>query len=308
MVDEVNVTVFGDLGKPAKELIERISNAIGIVYYPYNQRRIARADAEVNEIKALAQQQISRLNDTDSMEKLIGRTQSRVDFGNIRDQINIESVLEKTLPLLNEESNPSQLDDDWMKVFFDRCASISDGEVQGIWARLLASEAGKVGSYSIRTLRLLSELSKDEQQKFQEVCQFTWIINGIPHLIISDSNDNIYHEHFYPKLLILESSGLIKINDVANTFYKVDPSDRNNLTQGIFIRHVDELFTIRNVEKTINIGMDIPLGMAFFTPVGKELLQLVKRESIPDFIEHSLDFWSDFQITGVTEINVNNFK
>ena len=37
MVDEVNVTVFGDLGKPAKELIERISNAIGIVFYPYNQ-------------------------------------------------------------------------------------------------------------------------------------------------------------------------------------------------------------------------------------------------------------------------------
>jgi|TARA_B110000977_G_scaffold21845_1_gene26215 hypothetical protein len=48
--------------------------------------------------------------------------------------------------------------------------------------------------------------------------------------------------------------------------------------------------------------------MASFTPVGKELLQLVKRESIHGFIEHSLGFWSEFHITEVTESQVNTFE
>ncbi len=50
---------LGELAEPAKVLIERVSDAIGGIFKPYQIKRVAKAEAEAEKIKAVAQIEIS---------------------------------------------------------------------------------------------------------------------------------------------------------------------------------------------------------------------------------------------------------
>ena len=50
MSDNKSLINFGDIGKPATLLIEKISNAIGVIYEPRRIRNKARAEIEVKKI------------------------------------------------------------------------------------------------------------------------------------------------------------------------------------------------------------------------------------------------------------------
>ncbi len=45
---------LGDLSKPASILIEKISNAVGILYEPHRIRKKAEGEVDAEKIKALA--------------------------------------------------------------------------------------------------------------------------------------------------------------------------------------------------------------------------------------------------------------
>jgi Protein of unknown function (DUF2806) len=50
------------------------------------------------------------------------------------------------------------VNDDWITNFFDKCRIVSDEEMQQIWAKVLAVEANKPGTYSKRTVNFLSSV------------------------------------------------------------------------------------------------------------------------------------------------------
>lgn len=77
-----SIVNFGDWSKTAVVLIEKISDAIGEYYKPYQMRRIALAEADVEEIKALSQIKVTELNQ---------RALQRLVFEESKKQNNIES-------------------------------------------------------------------------------------------------------------------------------------------------------------------------------------------------------------------------
>jgi hypothetical protein len=52
---------LGDLSKPANTLVEKISDAIGGIFRPYQIRRIAQAEAEADKIRAISQEIVPSL-------------------------------------------------------------------------------------------------------------------------------------------------------------------------------------------------------------------------------------------------------
>jgi hypothetical protein len=81
-------------------------------------------------------------------------------------QRNIEAITQQALPLLNEESDPRNVDNDWIANFFDKSRIVSDNEMQILWARILAGEANAPGQYSKRSVNLLSSFDKRDAQLF----------------------------------------------------------------------------------------------------------------------------------------------
>ena len=94
-----------ELTKPATVLIEKISDAVGGIFLPYQIIRVAKAEAEADRIHADSQIQITDIH---------RRAMHRFLEEEARKQINIESITKQALPLLEEQSKPQNMQEDWI--------------------------------------------------------------------------------------------------------------------------------------------------------------------------------------------------
>src|ERR1051325_1274205 len=159
---------ISDLTKPATVLIEKISDAIGGIFKPYQMVRVAKAEVAAEQIRAESQIQITDLHRR-AMHRFLEEEAGK--------QSNIEEITNKALPLLKETSSPQDVEDDWITNFFDKCRIISDGEMQKLWSRVLASEANNPGAFAKRTVNLLADLDKSDAELFTRLCGFVWTVD-----------------------------------------------------------------------------------------------------------------------------------
>ena len=173
---------LGGLTKPADTLIKKVSNAVGGLFAPYQRKRIVKAEAEAELIKANSEIQIADLH---------RRAMHRFIEEEAQHQKNMEDVTAKALPQLDEQTNPDSMENDWIVNFFDKSRIVSDNEMQDLWSRILAGEANAPGTYTKRTVNFLSDLDKAEADLFTKLCGFVWMFGGLNPLVL-DGTAEIY--------------------------------------------------------------------------------------------------------------------
>ena len=179
------LTNVGDLAKPFDTLVKKIAKGVGTLYEPRRIKNVAKAEAEAEKIKAA-----SEIERTD----LHRRAEQRRIEEEAKHQKNMEDITAKAAPHLNEDANPDAMDDDWVANLFDKCRIVSDDEMQSLWARVLAGEANTPGTYSKRTVNLLSDFDKSDADSFTKLCGFGWIIRNVVPLVF-DIQADIYNKH-----------------------------------------------------------------------------------------------------------------
>lgn len=106
----------------------------------------------------------------------------------IRKQANKEAIARKTVKhLRNEpsgEENPSMPEEDWFNMFEQYAEHASSEKFQEIWARVLAGEIRKPRSFSLRTLRFISELDQEVailvEKCFTAIVAGSYMVNSSP--------------------------------------------------------------------------------------------------------------------------------
>src|SRR5690606_25427708 len=94
--------------------------------------------------------------------------------------------------LRNEQSVTDEpLDEDWKTRFFNIAEDISNEEMQSLWGKILAGEIKQPKSYSLRTLELLKNLSKEEAEVFTKFAQ----------LRITTANNNVIYNEDHGEFL-----------------------------------------------------------------------------------------------------------
>jgi hypothetical protein len=194
---------LGKLAKPAKVLIEKISDAIGGIFKPYQIRRVAQAEAEAEKIKAVARIEITELEQ---------RAMIRFLAEEAKKQSNIENITRIALEDVDEKARPQEMEDDWISNFFDKCRLISDEEMQSLWAKVLAGEANTPGKFSKRTVNFLSSIDKSDAILFSKLCGFGMFMGEVVPLIF-DYNKEIYTSNGieYADLKHLDEIGLLTV-------------------------------------------------------------------------------------------------
>ena len=71
-------------------------------------------------------------------------------------------MVAQAIPELEGDAKPDEIDNDWMTRFFEASKLVSDKEMQSLWARLLAGEANKSGTFSKRTIDQVPNLEKSD--------------------------------------------------------------------------------------------------------------------------------------------------
>ncbi len=123
MSDSNSVINFGDLAKPATVLIEKVSNAVGVLYEPRRIRKKAEAEAEAEKIKALAGIELNEIQQR-GIERFVQQE--------ARKQANVESITAQAASQLDASAKTENLEEDWIAHFFDKCDKVSDEDMQSL--------------------------------------------------------------------------------------------------------------------------------------------------------------------------------
>lgn len=257
----------------AKALIEKIAEGIGGHFKPYQIKRVAKAEAEAEIIRAKAQIKIDELQRR-AVARFIAEEAKKQDI--------IENITRKAIPLLSESANPKEMEDDWVTNFFDKCRIISDDEMQVLWAKVLAGEANYPGSFSKRTVNCLASLDKKDAESFTSLCRFTWNIGFLCPLIL-EYEAKIYVEYGvgFNTLKHLEDIELINLESVA--LFKMHKQPRV-----VVIEYYGSQLKIVFKKPDDN---DFVIGHAVFTKTGEQLARICGAEPIDGFVDYAIEQW-----------------
>jgi hypothetical protein len=265
---------LGDLAKPATVLIEKISDAVGTLFRPRQIKRIARAEAEAAKITAVAEVEVTEIQQR-GLVRLIEQEG--------RYQDNFENVVAHALPELRDDAEPRNIDDDWLTKFFEESKLVSDTEMQTLWGRILAGEANRVGMFSKRTLQLVSNLSKDDAELFTNLMGFGWFVEDEFNPIVIDLDATIYEERNinFNSLSHLDDIGLVKFSSAV----------------GFSICRLRQTITISYFGTPINVEFEkatdneLQIGSVLLTKAGQELAPISGSSEVKEFIDYSLATW-----------------
>jgi hypothetical protein len=285
MDENTSLINIGELSRPATVLIEKISYAVGGIFKPYQIVRVAKAEAQADRVRAEGQIEISDLQ---------RRAFHRFLNEQAKKQENIEDITQKALPLLEENSEPNEIEDDWLTNFFDRCRLISDEEMQHLWARVLAGEANAPGKYSRRTLSFLSALDKSEADMFTRLCGFVWEIGAPIPLVLTRfdyGQQEVYETQGIDERLLkdLETIGLIQLTD--GEFVTPFPKEP--------ISYYGEQLVLECVDPSRH---ELPVGRVQLTKVGEELAGICGAKRVGRFFDMMIRHWKGYRWMQVLEM------
>ena len=276
----------GDLVKPIDTLIHKISDATGVLYEPRRIRHKAKAesDAAIISAKAEAAADIIKTESEIEIANLRQRAEQRRIKEDMRDQKNMENIITQAVPDVNEKAKPDAMGDDWIANFFDKCRLVSNTEMQSLWSRVLAGEANAPGSYSKRTVNLLSDLDKSDAELSTKLCGFGWMVEDFVPLVF-DQRAEIYtkHEIDFNALSHLEDIGLIQF---LNTGYQWLDLPKT------FVLHYYDRPLLLGMPK--DVGNQLSIGKTYLTKIGMELAPICGSKPVAGFYEYVKDQWRQY--------------
>jgi len=145
--------------------------------------RRAESQARVKLISATADQLVAQLKvDPQLAEAASNRYAARI----VRQQVNLNRVSAIALDELKAKSARSgdvpdgaegeaadEIDNDWLNVFETEAAEKSSEQMQMLFGKILAGEVRRPKSFSIKTLRLISQLETNTAQLFKHLCSLS---------------------------------------------------------------------------------------------------------------------------------------
>lgn len=191
------------LSAPVTKLIEVVAAGCGRLYEPTGIRRKARAEGDAAVILEGARGRVSELRDR-AAQRLLDTEERR--------QQNIEAITEDAIKRLPGTVSDDPVDQDWAARFFSECQDISNEEMRSVWARLLAGEVARPGSFSPRTLWVLKNLTRREAQLFNELCKQSFRVGGVLQPMVGvPERSSVLEEHG------LDFQGLQRLVDAGLT-------------------------------------------------------------------------------------------
>lgn len=254
---------------PLKRLL---TNAFGLNLAPNNLLEAPATDKETEDEKKLVH--------IDEAVKI--RAGMRLLAEEINKQNNIEEVVQRADKILESEPRILESQDitepDWVDECLDGAGKAYNDNLKDYWAKLLAGEIQKPGTYSKRTIAFMKSLSQKDAERVRNMCQY---------VMYSKKNDASilrYDEEIYSfdEIRFLMELRLLDAQSFIVKEYKFKNGNGN-----LGFYHGDVGFIIKVKKPNYN------LPIYAFTELGMEVLSIV--DDTPMNID-SLKHFSEYMI------------
>lgn len=281
------------ISAPLTKLIEVVAAGCGRLHEPSNIRRTAAAQGDA---LVLMEEAKARASDI-----ALRAAQRAIDV-EVRRQANIEAIVAKAQRQLPAVVSESPVDPDWVSRVIQTCQDISDEEMQSLWARTLAGEVAQPGSFSLRTVHVLAQLSKPEALAFEALCTQALQVKGTRYPMVFTNelaevkSIGLGSSDF---LRILEEAGLISKGELG---YSVGHAPGGHVA---FVAGDSREIHVSNHKTDDGIGSldlqfystnKVPVGYYLFTGAGRELANLVENVPSAFRVESIVKLWEKEQL------------
>lgn len=258
------------------KLAETICHGLGIT--AYGNKKMADAEAYAAIKKAETETQVAILNlkkEEEVANYLLAKETRKLN--------NAKAVIAKAQNNFTEGEQVTNqpVDKDWINRFLNIVEDISDETLHDLWGQILAGEVKHPKSYSLRTLELLRNITKEEASLFTKATSF-YI-----------DKDCICTEDFALSLnetLLLGETGFFNNEDLTK---KWNVPAHNNIK---IILDNDTLFSLTNdTDKAINCSISIKK----LTKAGIELFSITEKADRNDFYISMAKF---FKSKGISHV------
>jgi len=294
MLDGIDLAAIGIFATQVKEpvikLLDVVEKGIGKIYEPTHIKRMAKAKAEEIRLISAASEEnmnlpILYLNgnveiDTKSGEELALRAQNRLFHKEVQRQNNIETTIRHAYNDLQAEEvvSAEPVDQDWATRFFNIVGEVNNEDMQVLWGKILSGEVKQPGSYSLRTLETLRNLSKKEAEAFTKITNYVLQSNAT-FLIYRDQDflDSVGIK--YADILLLDESGLLKGDTTLQ--YTMSFTEQRN-TFGLIYQNKIVLLHDKNTEdRKINVPCYV------LTKAGSEIYSISSKNNDESYINNT---------------------
>ena len=201
-------------------------------------------------------------------QDIVNRTKQRLYTEEIRRQENLEDVFEyadKELSVkATNKASKERVDEDWTLNFVRLAKDVTEDSMKRMWGKLLSGEIMTPGSYSLRMMILLSQLSKHDAEIIRSFLNKGLFSDGRQKAVILKDKDN--NGINFSQLLYMMELGLIDSSESLALTYNNEgyKTAKRNI---LFERNGIGLSFAFQTEK-----MEFPIYR--FTNIGRELLLL----------------------------------
>jgi uncharacterized repeat protein (TIGR03899 family) len=218
------------------------------------------------------------------------RTLKRARLSQLRKQQNIENIMQKTLSYCADFELEQRTDNDWLTRYIALSEEISNPTMQDLWAKILAGELTKPGSFSFKALKVFRDMSiydakllakasslaiKEPNKKGIRLVSGVYQQPGILNFFSKQRQQFCNLSNFglnYADLLALAENHLIYLQE----------SESSLIGQGAVLQFNYNGLSLKLTAKKENVSIQFYK----FTPIGAELAHLITDNNNEEFFEY----------------------
>lgn len=230
----------------------------------------------------------------------------------IRERVNLDIIAEKASEEIKKNSIPNQdsssieeeISEDWLNSFEKEASQKSSEDMQNLFSRILAGEISNPSTFSIRSIKTISQLDNEVAQLFHIFCSLCIHLkyNGkvVDARVVSlngNASTNSLRKYGldFTSLNVLEEYGLIISDYNSQMNYGSCIVNGKELAQLPFIYNSNKYVVINHDEKSKIDKIQLPGVM--LTKVGKELFQIIDVEENKEYTEDFMNYFKGKQLT-----------
>lgn len=315
--DAVETAVTGlpaPIRKNFTKALARLTTSLMNLPATYLEGKVKEMKAETNArvmlTEAAAKQMASELKVTPDFVEAAAYTHAKKI---VRGKINSVKVVEqsvnelKRLPAPDANHSVEDISDDWLNAFEEEAANMSSEHMQRLFGKILAREINKPKTYSIRTIKLMSQLDNSAAELFTRFCSMACILEQGPGQVFdarvvalgnASQNSLISYGLSFGALNILQEYGLVAGDLNAQMPYS-GSIKMNNILRHTFTHQGQHWYLVPKVQ--LDVLPAYPMHGPQLTQSGRELLPIVDIEPTPEYTKALENFIGSQSMTMTKE-------
>ncbi|WP_108651850.1 TIGR03899 family protein [Dongshaea marina] len=212
------------------------------------------------------------------------RTQYRLQLEARASQQNLELIMAQAARQ-SDDNSANEIDPDWLTCFLSLVEKVAAPTMQQLWGRILAKEIATPGSFSVKSMKVLQQMTLREARTFQRARQLSSHYGGDQGLKLMQGyhQDSGFLQRMETHKLTLGKyrlpfNSLLQLADLGLIHASELESGEVN-SQGVKLVYQKTSWLLRPKHKKIR------LIYYRFTPIGNELALLIPNDTHQEYAD-----------------------